>query len=213
MYSSLQKLLEARIELRGLLFGATRRLKDFIYLDLALELALKTCIEKSFSELKKAPIQIISPVEVCGFVDCVNKLIEVQSKVFNRPTILVTNRVTGEEEIPYGVVGVLTPDMPDVLSHVAIRARNNKNILNAHLQICFASCFDQDIIQDLKSKKGKEISITLKTSGLIYSEFKSSSSSNKLSSFCPRVTLRKKNFSGKFAISAEEFSCEMVIVY
>ncbi|XP_065024417.1 alpha-glucan water dikinase 2-like isoform X5 [Musa acuminata AAA Group] len=146
--------------------------------------------------------QIISPVEVCGFVDCVNKLIEVQSKVFNRPTILISNRVTGEEEIPYGVVGVLTPDMPDVLSHVAIRARNNK--------ICFASCFDQDIIQDLKSKKGKEISITLKTSGLIYSEFKSSSSSNKLSSFCPRVTLRKKNFSGKFAISAEEFSCEMV---
>lgn len=43
-----------------------------------------------------------------------------------------------------------------------------QNILNAHLQICFASCFDQDIIQDLKSKKGKEISITLKTSGLIY---------------------------------------------
>nr|XP_009417659.1 PREDICTED: alpha-glucan water dikinase 2 isoform X1 [Musa acuminata subsp. malaccensis]XP_018674023.1 PREDICTED: alpha-glucan water dikinase 2 isoform X1 [Musa acuminata subsp. malaccensis] len=323
----MEKLLEARIELRGLLFGTTRRLKYFIYLDLALELALKTCMEKSFSELKKAPIQgimsmvslmlenlclstvnneelvfitkdwyrvcnlfkpndqqwslqtkavldrmqlaladkaqyylkmiqptaeylgkllrvetcavasfteelirtgcggtlailvnhlspilrnianlgswqIISPVEVCGFVDCVNKLIEVQSKVFNRPTILISNRVTGEEEIPYGVVGVLTPDMPDVLSHVAIRARNNK--------ICFASCFDQDIIQDLKSKKGKEISITLKTSGLIYSEFKSSSSSNKLSSFCPRVTLRKKNFSGKFAISAEEFSCEMV---
>lgn len=70
--------------------------------------------------------QIISSMDVCGFLDCVNKLIEVQSKVFNRPTILVANRVTGEEEIPYGVIGVLTPDMPDVLSHVAIRARNNK---------------------------------------------------------------------------------------
>lgn len=55
-------MLEARIELRGLLFGTTRRLKYFIYLDLALELALKTCMEKSFSELKKAPIQVTSKV-------------------------------------------------------------------------------------------------------------------------------------------------------
>ncbi|WOL20108.1 alpha-glucan water dikinase 2 isoform X2 [Canna indica] len=323
----MEKLLDARIELRQLLSGASGRLKDFIYLDLALELAFKTCVEKSFNELKNTPLQgimsilslmlenlclstvnneeliyitkdwyrvcdtfkpndqqwplqakavldrlqlsladkaqyylkliqpsakylgkllrvetttvasfseelirtgpqatvsilvnhlspvlrnmanlgswqIISPVEVCGFVDCVNKLIEVQTKVFSRPTILVSNRVTGEEEIPHGVVGVLTPDMPDVLSHVAIRARNDK--------VCFASCFDKDIIQDLKLKKGKEISVALRSSSIIYSDYKRSSSSNKLNSFSPRVILQKKTFSGKFAISAEEFSSVMV---
>lgn len=70
--------------------------------------------------------QVISPVEVCGFIFSVNELITTQSKVYRRPTIKIVSRVTGNEEIPDGVVAVLTPDMPDVLSHVAIRARNSK---------------------------------------------------------------------------------------
>lgn len=70
--------------------------------------------------------QVISPVEVCGFIVSVNELITTQRKVYRRPTIIIASRVTGNEEIPDGVVAVLTPDMPDVLSHVAIRARNSK---------------------------------------------------------------------------------------
>lgn len=65
-------------------------------------------------------------MEVCGFIVSVNELITTQSKVYRRPTIIIASRVTGNEEIPDGVVAVLTPDMPDVLSHVAIRARNSK---------------------------------------------------------------------------------------
>lgn len=70
--------------------------------------------------------QVISPVEVCGFITSVNELITLQNKVYRRPTIIIASRITGEEEIPVGVVAVLTSDMPDVLSHVSIRARNNK---------------------------------------------------------------------------------------
>lgn len=70
--------------------------------------------------------QVISPVEVCGFITSVNELITLQNKVYRRPTIIIASRITGEEEIPVGVVAVLTPDMPDVLSHISIRARNNK---------------------------------------------------------------------------------------
>lgn len=70
--------------------------------------------------------QIISPVEVCGLVTSVTDLISTQNKIYKKPTILIATRVNGEEEIPDGVVAVLTPDTPDVLSHVAIRARNNK---------------------------------------------------------------------------------------
>lgn len=70
--------------------------------------------------------QVISPVEVCGFITSVNELITLQNKVYRRPTIIIASGITGEEEIPVGVVAVLTPDMPDVLSHVSIRARNNK---------------------------------------------------------------------------------------
>lgn len=70
--------------------------------------------------------QVISPVEVCGYVSSVNELITIQNKVYRKPTVIIATRVTGEEEIPDGVVAVLTSDMPDVLSHVSIRARNGK---------------------------------------------------------------------------------------
>lgn len=55
-----------------------------------------------------------------------DELLTVQDKSYDRPTILVARHVKGEEEIPDSTVAVLTPDMPDVLSHVSIRARNNK---------------------------------------------------------------------------------------
>lgn len=56
----------------------------------------------------------------------VDQLLSVQNKTYSKPTILVAKSVKGEEEIPDGAVAVLTPDMPDVLSHVSVRARNSK---------------------------------------------------------------------------------------
>ncbi|MQL81206.1 hypothetical protein Taro_013680, partial [Colocasia esculenta] len=70
--------------------------------------------------------QVISPVEVAGYVVAVDELLAVQDVSYERPTILVARSVKGEEEIPEGTVAVLTPDMPDVLSHVSVRARNSK---------------------------------------------------------------------------------------
>lgn len=70
--------------------------------------------------------QVISPVEAVGYVVVVDELLSVQNKSYKRPTILVAKSVKGEEEIPDGTVAVLTPDMPDVLSHVSVRARNSK---------------------------------------------------------------------------------------
>lgn len=61
-----------------------------------------------------------------GKVVEVASLNEVQDKVYDEPTILLANRVSGEEEIPEGVVAVITPDAPDVLSHSSVRARNMK---------------------------------------------------------------------------------------
>ena len=46
--------------------------------------------------------------------------------MYDEPTVLLAKRVSGEEEVPEGVVAVLTPDAPDVLSHVSVRARNMK---------------------------------------------------------------------------------------
>lgn len=70
--------------------------------------------------------QIISPVEAVGYVVVVDELLSVQNEIYKKPTILVANSVKGEEEIPDGAVALITPDMPDVLSHVSVRARNGK---------------------------------------------------------------------------------------
>ncbi|XP_042987360.1 alpha-glucan water dikinase 2 isoform X2 [Carya illinoinensis] len=149
--------------------------------------------------------QVISPVEVCGFIVSVDELVATQRRIYRKPTIILANRVTGDEEIADGIVAVLTLDMPDVLSHVAIRARNAK--------VCFASCFDQNIYRDLKLKEGKAISIRLKSTNLVTSDISSFNVSQNsfVSSSIPRgVALKKKTFYGKYAVSVEEFSSEMV---
>lgn len=151
--------------------------------------------------------QVISPVEVVGYVDVVDELLAVQNKSYGQPTILVAKSVRGEEEIPDGVVAVLTPDMPDVLSHVSVRARNGK--------ICFATCFDPSILSDLQAKKGKLLSLKPTSADVIYSELKEgeladASSTNLKDGSSPSLTLVRKKFNGRYAISSEEFTSDMV---
>ncbi|KAM7250917.1 hypothetical protein ACFE04_022800 [Oxalis oulophora] len=152
--------------------------------------------------------QVISPVEAVGYVTVVDELLSVQNKSYDRPTILVARSVKGEEEIPDGTVAVLTPDMPDVLSHVSVRARNGK--------VCFATCFDLDILTDLQAKEGKLLCLKPTSADIVYSELKegelADSSSNNLTGddTSPTLSLVKKQFSGRYAISSEEFTSEMV---
>lgn len=80
--------------------------------------------------------QVISPVEAVGYVVVVDELLSVQNKSYGQPTILIAKSVKGEEEIPDGTVALLTPDMPDVLSHVSVRARNSKVSIH-HFIFCY----------------------------------------------------------------------------
>uniref|UniRef100_A0A1J3IBP2 alpha-glucan, water dikinase n=1 Tax=Noccaea caerulescens TaxID=107243 RepID=A0A1J3IBP2_NOCCA len=149
--------------------------------------------------------QVISPVEVVGYVIVVDELLTVQNKTYDRPTIIVANRVRGEEEIPDGAVAVLTPDMPDVLSHVSVRARNGK--------ICFATCFDSGILSDLQAMDGKLLSLQPTSADVVYREVNdselSSISSDNLEDV-PSISLAKKEFAGRYAISSEEFTTDLV---
>ncbi|KAL2903324.1 Alpha-glucan water dikinase chloroplastic [Bienertia sinuspersici] len=151
--------------------------------------------------------QIISPVEAVGYVVVVDELLSVQNKSYSKPTILVANHVKGEEEIPDGTVAVLTPDMPDVLSHVSVRARNCK--------VCFAACFDSSIFSDLQAAEGKLLRLRPTSSDVHYSEvsedeLNKGSSSEISDSLPPSISLVKKKFGGKYAIASEEFTSEMV---
>ncbi|KAK3154007.1 hypothetical protein QOZ80_2BG0184640 [Eleusine coracana subsp. coracana] len=146
--------------------------------------------------------QIISPVEVIGYVTAVDELLTVQKKSYDIPTVLVAKAVRGEEEIPDGVVAVLTPDMPDVLSHVSVRARNSK--------VLFATCFDPEILSELQHNEGKLISMKPTSTDITYretaeSEFLVASSPTAQDDQSgPSISLVKKQFPGKYAISADE---------
>ncbi|KAL0732618.1 hypothetical protein Bca4012_008827 [Brassica carinata] len=150
--------------------------------------------------------QVISPVEVVGYVIVVDELLTVQNKTYDRPTIIVAKRVRGEEEIPDGAVAVLTPDMPDVLSHVSVRARNGK--------ICFATCFDSGILSDLQAMDGKLLSVKPTSADVVYREVNDSElsnlSSDNLEDAPPSISLVKKQFVGRYAISSEEFTNDLV---
>jgi len=96
--------------------------------------------------------QVISRNEVLGKVEIAD-LLAIQDKVFKEPTVILTDTIKGEEEIPAGVVAVVTPARVDILSHVSVRSRNTK--------ILFATCYDTKIIDELKSYKGQNIKLTV----------------------------------------------------
>ncbi|THG07079.1 hypothetical protein TEA_023732 [Camellia sinensis var. sinensis] len=151
--------------------------------------------------------QVISPVEAIGYVVVVDELLTVQNKSYGRPTILVAKSVKGEEDIPDGAVAVLTPDMPDVLSHVSVRARNSK--------VCFATCFDPNILADLQANEGKLLQIKPTSVDIVYSKVEgglTSASSTNLNEEgpLPSIKLVRKQFGGRYAISSEEFTSEVV---
>ncbi|GIM14936.1 hypothetical protein Vretimale_17803 [Volvox reticuliferus] len=88
-----------------------------------------------------APWQIVSQAAggsggAAGQVVAVAALSEVQGCSYSRPTVLLAGALTGVEDIPPGVVAVLTRSTTDVLSHLAIRARSQRVLL--------ATCFDED---------------------------------------------------------------------
>ncbi|XP_078431016.1 pyruvate phosphate dikinase, PEP/pyruvate binding domain-containing protein [Wolffia australiana] len=151
--------------------------------------------------------QVISPVEVTGYVVVIDELLAVQNKSYSQPTILVAKSVKGEEEIPDGAVAVLTPDMPDVLSHVSVRARNGK--------VCFATCFDPNVLSDLQQKDGKLLQLKPTAADVIYREVNKSELAGRSANGMEEqpsvpISLTRKQFNGRYAISADEFNSDMV---
>ncbi len=107
--------------------------------------------------------QVISPARASGKVRAAARLLDVQSERFSEPTVFVVEEVSGEEEIPEGVTAVLTSSAPDLVSHVAVRARN--------AGVLFATCFDAEEYQRLKELAGKTLSLHVTPSGDVqYSE-------------------------------------------
>jgi alpha-glucan,water dikinase len=101
--------------------------------------------------------QIISRGQGRGVVQLVGSLRAVQGKTYQRPTLIIADSVSGDEEIPPGITAVIAPDVTDIVSHVAVRARN-ANLL-------FASCHDPEVLKQLKALQGRQLLVQVSAAG------------------------------------------------
>ncbi len=101
--------------------------------------------------------QIISPSAAMGQIEAVESLREIQGKKFGQPTIIVAEKVHGDEEPPENVRAVITPSSVDLVSHVAVRARNS-NLL-------FATCYDRACFDRLRGMMGKVVELKVNAAG------------------------------------------------
>jgi alpha-glucan,water dikinase len=107
--------------------------------------------------------QIISPKpQASGKFLQVESLHSVAYTVYKEPTVLICERVTGEEEIPDNVVAVISCTELDALAHVSVRARNNKVLL--------VVCFDSAEIQKLGVYKNTWVKVTMTSNGINVSQ-------------------------------------------
>lgn len=103
--------------------------------------------------------QVISPASAIGRLVVVPSLHGMQDAVYEEPTVLLARRVTGEEEVPLGVVAVLSGDAPDVLSHLSVRARN--------MRILFAGCYKSETLDEVATAAGKVVELSSTAAGAV----------------------------------------------
>ncbi len=87
-----------------------------------------------------------------GKVVRVKNLADVMLVDYEQRTVLLVDKVNGEEEVPSNVQAIiylnpLTGDHPDVLAHVSVRARN--------LKVMLAVVFDETKCRELAQLEGK----------------------------------------------------------
>jgi alpha-glucan, water dikinase len=106
--------------------------------------------------------QVISPGEGAGRIEVADELASFHASGFAAPTIIVTNRVSGNEEIPERTTAILTSAVVDVLSHVAVRARN--------AGVLFATCHDAASLERLRARRGQMVGLKLTGAGDVVQE-------------------------------------------
>src|SRR5437667_3928079 len=101
--------------------------------------------------------QVISPSIATGVVQLVESLRSIQGRAFDRPTVILAEKVYGDEEPPEGVRAVITPSSVDLVSHVAVRARN--------ASLLFATCYDRACFERLQAMKGRVVELKVNAAG------------------------------------------------
>jgi alpha-glucan,water dikinase len=148
--------------------------------------------------------QIVSRGHGAGKVEVVDSLRAVERAKYDGPTIIIADKVMGDEDIPDGVTAVIAPDVTDIVSHVAVRARN-ANLL-------FASCFEEELFEHLKSLRGRFLQLDVNPTGDVVIK---ETSADKKEPEQPaqkekrKLALVSKKF-GKYALALSDFDEKVV---
>jgi alpha-glucan,water dikinase len=142
--------------------------------------------------------QLISRGHGWGEVEVVEALRSIQGKKFDSARVIIADQVMGDEEIPEGVTAVIAPDVTDVVSHVAVRARNSG--------LLFAACYDAELLQRLKSFRGRHLRLEISPGGdVLFEEAANDEPAAPAPEHSPLPSLVKPAFTA-YAIAADAFS-------
>jgi alpha-glucan,water dikinase len=97
------------------------------------------------------PWQIISHGQGRGRVEVVAGLRELEGGGADMPLVVLAGAVAGDEDIPSRVTAIVTPEGIDLLSHVAIRARNAGVLL--------ATCYSEAELARLTALRGRQVRV------------------------------------------------------
>ena len=141
--------------------------------------------------------QIISPVyPLLGYLKRVDSLQSVAYEKYESSTVLIADKVTGEEDIPEGVVGVISGTELDALAHVSVRARNSKVLL--------AVCFDSEKIRQIDSLEGEWVELTASAGEI--SVQKTHKTQEAVEELKENTQVKKPKPMQKLVISSQEFN-------
>lgn len=145
---------------------------------------------------------IISRGRAAGKVQLAVSLAALQRTHFTRPVVIIADQVRGDEEIPEGVAAVIAPDVTDVVSHVAVRARN--------AGILFAACHDPEELARLKTFDGREVRVEVNAGGdVVLREGGEGTVTVASTPRAERPAPARRRFS-RYAVSLDEFTAETV---
>ncbi len=146
--------------------------------------------------------QIVSRGAGAGMVEVLSRLRDVQGKTYDSPRVVVADHVSGDEEIPEGVTAVIAPDVTDIVSHVAVRARN--------AGLLFASCYDRETFEHLKSLRGRSVRVQVNPSGDVLVEETKNFVTDSATRPQPRArrAVSRPKFS-RWVLSANEFDSKL----
>jgi alpha-glucan,water dikinase len=140
--------------------------------------------------------QVISRAEGAGRVKVVKTLQSIQGEDFAHPVVVIADSVSGNEEIAAGVVALLTGAAVDILSHLAVRARN--------AGLLFATCYDSGIIDKMKTLDGSFLALSVDPAGNVAYKETAAEINTSPPTVVSRTPLSRPAFTA-YALSLDEF--------